>query len=170
MGMTQQFFVLFVPGDRDLWPWHSNSSERGTKHVFTVNLTQIRSSIPEIFEWQQKTKNNNKTKSQTALKTEPYSRAVINKSINKYSTSASATHGATIIIIIIIMIIQRQHVEYWLSRVAACIGGLNAVHAALSPTTQHRQQRRISLTILFLIMQASLSSASSTDLIYRLCW
>jgi len=22
----------------DLWPWRSNSSERGTKHVFTVNL------------------------------------------------------------------------------------------------------------------------------------
>jgi len=27
MGMTQQFFVFFVPGDLDLWPWHSNSGE-----------------------------------------------------------------------------------------------------------------------------------------------
>jgi len=25
-----------------LWPWPSNSSERGTKHVFPVNLAQIR--------------------------------------------------------------------------------------------------------------------------------
>ena len=33
-----------------LWPWHSNSSERGTKqeHVFPVNLAQIRSAVPEI--------------------------------------------------------------------------------------------------------------------------
>ena len=33
----------------DLWPWHSNSSERGTKHVFCVNLAQIRWAVPEIF-------------------------------------------------------------------------------------------------------------------------
>jgi len=40
-----------------LWwrgPWHSNSSERGTKHVFPVNLTQIHSTIPEIFHSQTK--------------------------------------------------------------------------------------------------------------------
>jgi len=24
---------FFVPGDLDLWPWPSNSSERGTKHL-----------------------------------------------------------------------------------------------------------------------------------------
>ena len=28
----------FVHGDLDLWPWPSNSSERGTKHVFHVNF------------------------------------------------------------------------------------------------------------------------------------
>jgi len=43
-------FPVFVPGDLDLWPWHSNSSERGTKHIFPVNLAQIRSAVPEIFE------------------------------------------------------------------------------------------------------------------------
>jgi len=61
---------VFVPGDLDLWPWHSNSSERGTKHVLNVNLAQIRSVVPEIFEAQTK-------KSQMALKTEPYLRAVM---------------------------------------------------------------------------------------------
>jgi len=35
-------------GDLDLWPWHSNSSERG--NVFPVNLVQIRSAVPEIFD------------------------------------------------------------------------------------------------------------------------
>jgi len=40
----------------DLWPWNSNSPERGTKHVFLANLAQIRSSVPEIFETQTKTK------------------------------------------------------------------------------------------------------------------
>jgi len=44
-------FPVFVPGDLDLWPWHSNSSERATtKHIFPVNLAQIRSAVPEIFE------------------------------------------------------------------------------------------------------------------------
>ena len=36
-------------------PWrprHSNSSERGTKHVFPVNSAQIRSAVPEIFDSQ----------------------------------------------------------------------------------------------------------------------
>jgi len=33
-----------------LWPWPSNSSERGTKHVFYVNLAQIRSAwFPRYF-------------------------------------------------------------------------------------------------------------------------
>jgi len=36
-----------------LWPWHSNSSEPGTtKHVIPVNLAQIRSAVPEIFDFQ----------------------------------------------------------------------------------------------------------------------
>ena len=39
----------FVPNDPDLWPWPSNSSDRGTKHVFRVNLAQIRSAVPEMF-------------------------------------------------------------------------------------------------------------------------
>jgi len=37
-----------------LWPSTSNSSELGTKHVFCVNLTQIRSAVPEIFHTQTK--------------------------------------------------------------------------------------------------------------------
>jgi len=39
--------------------------ERGTEHVFCVNLAQIRSAVPEIFHTQPK-------KSQTVPKTEPY--------------------------------------------------------------------------------------------------
>jgi len=38
----------------DIWPWPSNSSERGTKHIFRVNLPQIRSAIFEIFHIQTK--------------------------------------------------------------------------------------------------------------------
>jgi len=30
------------------WPRPSNSSERGTKHLFRVNLAQIRSAVPKI--------------------------------------------------------------------------------------------------------------------------
>jgi len=45
---------VFVPGDLDLLPWHSNSSNRGTKHVFPVNLAQIRLAVPEIFRTQTK--------------------------------------------------------------------------------------------------------------------
>jgi len=37
------------------WPWHSNSSEWGPKHVLPVNLVQIRSAVPEIFDSQTKT-------------------------------------------------------------------------------------------------------------------
>jgi len=44
----------FVPGDLDLWLWHSNSSERGTKRVFHVNLVQIRWAVPKIFDSQTK--------------------------------------------------------------------------------------------------------------------
>jgi len=38
------------------WPWPSNfkPSEWGTKHVFRVNLAQIRSAVPEIFHTQTK--------------------------------------------------------------------------------------------------------------------
>jgi len=48
--------VIFVPGDLDLWPWHSHSSERGTKHVFPVNLAQISSTVPQTFYIQTKNK------------------------------------------------------------------------------------------------------------------
>jgi len=41
--------MKFVSGDLDLWPWHSNSSQRGVKHIFHVNFMQIRSAVPEIF-------------------------------------------------------------------------------------------------------------------------
>jgi len=46
--------AVFVPGDLDLWPWHSDSSERETKHVFPVNLAQIRSAVPKIYHTQTK--------------------------------------------------------------------------------------------------------------------
>jgi len=45
---------LFIPGDLDLWPWHSNLSKQGIKHVFPLNLEQIRSAVPEIFHTQTK--------------------------------------------------------------------------------------------------------------------
>ena len=35
----------------NLWPWHSNSFERGINRVFAVNLAQIPLAVPEIFEW-----------------------------------------------------------------------------------------------------------------------
>ena len=37
-GNDSAVFPSFIPGDLDLWPWHSNSFERGTKHVFGTNL------------------------------------------------------------------------------------------------------------------------------------
>ena len=40
-------FLSLVTLTFALWP--SNSSERGTKHIFHVNLAQIRSAVPEIF-------------------------------------------------------------------------------------------------------------------------
>jgi len=52
----------------DIWPWHSYSSERGTKHFFPVNLTQIRSAIPEVSIFHTQTNKN----WQTAPKTEPH--------------------------------------------------------------------------------------------------
>ena len=52
---------VFVPGETvDLRPRHSNSSERGTNHVFSVILAQIRSAVPEIFDSQPKTNQKNK--------------------------------------------------------------------------------------------------------------
>jgi len=45
---------LSLPGDLDLWPWPSHLSERGTEHVFRVNLAQIRSAVSEIFHTQTK--------------------------------------------------------------------------------------------------------------------
>jgi len=67
---VQQFRIywrkmpFFVPGVFDLWPWPSNWSERGTNHVFLVNLAQVHSTDPEIFHTQTK-------RSQTVSKTEP---------------------------------------------------------------------------------------------------
>jgi len=46
--------AVFVPGDLDLWPWPSNSSEWATKHVFPVNLAQIHSAVPDIFHTEKK--------------------------------------------------------------------------------------------------------------------
>jgi len=47
-------FLSLVTLTFDLWPWHSNFSERGTKHVLPVNLAQIRSAVSEIFHTQTK--------------------------------------------------------------------------------------------------------------------
>jgi len=55
----------FVPGNLDFWPWHSNSSERGTKHVLPVNLAQIRSAVSNIFHTQTESH-------RQCQKTEPY--------------------------------------------------------------------------------------------------
>ena len=59
-------FLSLVTLTFDLWPWHSwhsNFCERGTKHVLPVNLAQIRSSVPEIFDSQ----TDKNKKSQSAL-------------------------------------------------------------------------------------------------------
>ena len=69
--MTQQFSSFF-PGDLELWPWHSDSSERGIKHIFPVNLVQIHSAVPDITLFDSQT---NKKVTDSA-KTEPYLRAV----------------------------------------------------------------------------------------------
>jgi len=41
--------AIFVPCDLNLWPWYSNSSVRGRKHVFPVNLAQIHSVVPRYI-------------------------------------------------------------------------------------------------------------------------
>jgi len=43
-------FLFVVTLTFDLWHWHSSSSDRGTKHVFPVNLAQI----PRYFIHEQK--------------------------------------------------------------------------------------------------------------------
>jgi len=49
--------AFFVPGDLDLWS-HSNSSERGTKHVFRMNLAQIRSAVSaKTTDWRRQKQN-----------------------------------------------------------------------------------------------------------------
>jgi len=50
---------------RQSWPWPSNSSKQGTKHVFPVNLEQIRLAVHEIFHTQTKSRRQRQ-------KTEPY--------------------------------------------------------------------------------------------------
>jgi len=52
----------------DFWPWRSNLSERGTKHIFHVHLAQIHSVVSRgIWLTNKQTK-----KLKTAPKTEPY--------------------------------------------------------------------------------------------------
>jgi len=58
-----QKMPFFVPGDLDLWP--SNSSERGTKHVFHVNLAPICSVVLEIFHTQTKKTQTDAAKNRT---------------------------------------------------------------------------------------------------------
>ena len=71
IGSAQHIFVrVTLTLTFDLWPRHSNSSKRATKHVFHVNLVQILSLVPEIFDSQAKERRTKK--SQTVLKTEPH--------------------------------------------------------------------------------------------------
>jgi len=72
-------FLFLVTLAFDFWPWHSNSSERGTKHVFRVNLAQIRSAVPEIFEAQRHKKITD------GAKKEPHLRVVTISFIEKYT-------------------------------------------------------------------------------------
>jgi len=46
---AEMLFLSLVILTFDLWSCPSNSSERGTKHAFRVNLSQIRSAVPEII-------------------------------------------------------------------------------------------------------------------------
>jgi len=63
--MTPEF-IIFVFRNLDLWPWHSNSSERGTKHVFTMWIWRKSVQLfPRYFIHKQ---NNHRL---TAPKTEP---------------------------------------------------------------------------------------------------
>ena len=53
--LQQRCFSKHKPhaGHRN-WPWPSNSSKRGTKHVFPVNFAKIHSVVPGIFHTQTK--------------------------------------------------------------------------------------------------------------------
>jgi len=57
-------FLSLVTLTFDPWPPHSNLSEQGTKHVFSVNLAQIRLAAPEIFDSQTKWKSHRQAKQQ----------------------------------------------------------------------------------------------------------
>jgi len=56
---------FFVPGDLDLWPWHSNLSEWGTKHVFPVNLAQVVQWLPRYLIHKQKKQRSHSSKNRT---------------------------------------------------------------------------------------------------------
>jgi len=67
-------FLSLVTLNFDLWSWPSNSSERGRKHVFRVNLAQIRSAVPVIHKQKPQTngtKNRTFRSSLRAVKTFP---------------------------------------------------------------------------------------------------
>ena len=69
MGITRQFFSVLslVTLTFNLWPCHSSSSERVTKHVFKVNLAQIRSLVQETFDTHKKMKVTDGAKNRTLL-------------------------------------------------------------------------------------------------------
>ena len=49
--MSNYFDHLFVPGVHDLWPWHSNSSEQRTKHIFVwIWHKSVQWLLPSIVE------------------------------------------------------------------------------------------------------------------------
>jgi len=76
-------FSVFVPGDLDLWPWHSESSKQASRLPCEFG-TNVFSGSGDIWG------TNKQKKSQTALKTEPYLCAIIitEKCINSYSKVA----------------------------------------------------------------------------------
>ena len=65
------FYFFFVPDDLDLWVFDLDiqTFDRGTKHVFPVNLVQIRSEVPEIHKQTNKQKQEvtDSTKNRTLL-------------------------------------------------------------------------------------------------------
>jgi len=53
---------FFSAGDLDLWA--SNSSDRGTEHIFHAKLAQIRLAVPEILHIQTKNPQTDGTKTE----------------------------------------------------------------------------------------------------------
>jgi len=64
-GPKNSVFLSLVTLTFDLWHWPWNLSERWIKHVFRVNLVQIRSAVSDIFHTQTKTPQTDRAKNRT---------------------------------------------------------------------------------------------------------